>query len=99
MAKTPSKSARPRKSGKAGAVPKLDAPLADAPVTGDESSLRTNSIVARSGAFQEPPDRWAMIAVAAYFLAERRGFVSGHEHEDWLAAEREVDAALAKTGQ
>ena len=26
----------------------------------------------------------------AYLLAERRGFESGHETEDWLAAEREV---------
>ena len=26
----------------------------------------------------------------AYELAERRGFVEGHENEDWLAAEREV---------
>ena len=26
----------------------------------------------------------------AYLLAERRGFESGHETEDWLTAEREV---------
>jgi DUF2934 family protein len=26
----------------------------------------------------------------AYLLAERRGFEPGHEHEDWLAAEREI---------
>jgi hypothetical protein len=26
----------------------------------------------------------------AYELAERRGFLEGHESEDWLAAEREV---------
>ncbi len=26
----------------------------------------------------------------AYLLSERRGFESGHEAEDWLAAEREV---------
>lgn len=26
----------------------------------------------------------------AYLLSERRGFESGHESEDWLAAEREV---------
>lgn len=32
----------------------------------------------------------AMIKVAAYFLAEKRGFVSGHELEDWLKAEMEV---------
>lgn len=26
----------------------------------------------------------------AYLMAERRGFEPGHEHEDWLAAEREI---------
>lgn len=26
----------------------------------------------------------------AYLLSERRGFESGHESEDWLAAEREI---------
>jgi hypothetical protein len=35
-----------------------------------------------------------MIAEAAYFRAERHGFTPGHELEDWLAAEQEVDARL-----
>jgi hypothetical protein len=35
-----------------------------------------------------------MIARAAYLRAERRGFEAGHETEDWLAAEQEVDALL-----
>ena len=39
-------------------------------------------------------DRRAMIAEAAYLRAESRGFVPGHETEDWLAAEIEVDALL-----
>ncbi len=38
--------------------------------------------------------RRAMIAENAYLRAERRGFVPGHETEDWLAAETEVDALL-----
>jgi hypothetical protein len=33
-----------------------------------------------------------MVAKAAYFRAERRGFAAGHELEDWLAAEAEVRA-------
>jgi hypothetical protein len=37
-----------------------------------------------------------MIAKAAYFRAERRNFQSGHELEDWLAAEREVDRQSAE---
>jgi hypothetical protein len=36
---------------------------------------------------QERADR---IAVAAYFLAERRAFAPNHELDDWLAAERSL---------
>ncbi|HNR23496.1 MAG TPA: DUF2934 domain-containing protein [Steroidobacteraceae bacterium] len=39
---------------------------------------------ARAGA------RRAMIAEAAYFLAEKRRFEPGHEIEDWLTAEAEI---------
>jgi hypothetical protein len=38
--------------------------------------------------------RRSLIAQAAYYRAERRGFAPGNEAEDWLAAESEVDAAL-----
>jgi hypothetical protein len=38
--------------------------------------------------------RRGMIAEAAYLRAERRGFAPGGEHEDWLAAEAEVDRLL-----
>ena len=30
------------------------------------------------------------IALAAYFKAERRGFTSGHELDDWLEAEHDI---------
>jgi hypothetical protein len=39
-------------------------------------------------------DRKACIAEAAYFIAMRRGFSPGHELEDWLTAENDVDARL-----
>lgn len=44
----------------------------------------------------EPVDRQEMIATAAYFRAEKRGF-TGNEIDalrDWLEAEREVDSGL-----
>ena len=44
-------------------------------------------------------DRRASIATAAYRIAERRGFAPGHELEDWLAAENEVDQRLAGEGR
>jgi len=39
-------------------------------------------------------ERRSMIAKAAYLRAERRGFAAGNETEDWLAAEKEVEALL-----
>jgi Protein of unknown function (DUF2934) len=42
--------------------------------------------------------REARIAEAAYWRAERRGFTAGHELEDWLAAEKEVDGEIAARG-
>jgi hypothetical protein len=44
-------------------------------------------------------DRHTSIAKAAYFIAERRGFVPGHELEDWFAAESEVSHRLAGEGR
>jgi hypothetical protein len=42
--------------------------------------------------------REALIAEIAYFKAQRRGFEPGHEHEDWIAAESEVDRRLNGRG-
>lgn len=46
--------------------------------------------------FSGPGQRAALIAKAAYYRAEKRGFTPGHETEDWLAAESEVDAKLLR---
>jgi len=43
----------------------------------------------------DPARREAMVAEAAYFYAEARGFEPGHELEDWLAAEDQVRTMLA----
>ena len=56
----------------------------------------SNSIVTRSSAFIEPEARDAMIAEAAYFHSAHRGFEPGHEVDDWLAAESEIEAALTR---
>jgi len=42
-------------------------------------------------------ERRSMIAEAAYFRAERRNFAPGHEMEDWVAAEGEVDRKFARS--
>ena len=35
-----------------------------------------------------------MIAIAAYHKAEKRGFASGNELQDWDEAEKEVDKLI-----
>jgi hypothetical protein len=41
-----------------------------------------------------PPrkSRHSQIAERAYFLSQARGFAPGRQLDDWLAAEREIDA-------
>ncbi len=47
------------------------------------------------GALVDAARRNAMICEAAYYYAESRGFEPGHELDDWLAAQEQIDAALA----
>jgi len=42
-----------------------------------------------------PEERERMIAQAAYFRAERRGFAPGAELDDWFGAETEIERLLA----
>ena len=39
-------------------------------------------------------ERYQMIAEAAYFRAEKRGFTGGSIEEDWIEAEAEIDKLL-----
>lgn len=40
-------------------------------------------------------ERRKMVEIAAYFLAEHRGFAPGGADADWLRAEQAIDAMLA----
>ena len=42
------------------------------------------------------PEEHERIAERAYELARRRGFQPGHELEDWLQAEREIEFGAAR---
>lgn len=37
-----------------------------------------------------------LIQVAAYYIAEKRGFTPGNAHDDWLEAERQIEILLAQ---
>jgi hypothetical protein len=42
----------------------------------------------------DPEKRRQEIAEIAFALAKKRGWAPGHEVDDWLSAEREVDARI-----
>ena len=50
------------------------------PPAGDPGTVKTDA-----------EERHRRISDAAYYRAQRRGFEPGHEREDWLEAEREID--------
>ena len=43
-----------------------------------------------------PQQRREMIAIAAYYLAEQRGFAPGGAERDWLQAEAAIDSMIAR---
>jgi DUF2934 family protein len=45
-----------------------------------------------------PDDRGELVRQTAYFLSERRGFDPHRDIENWLEAERQVDAGLVGPG-
>lgn len=69
---------------------------ADAPTPAPRASIKPIKVTVTSRVHE---DRHASIAKAAYFRAESRGFAPGHEVEDWLAAEEEVDQRLLGEGR
>lgn len=44
----------------------------------------------------DPQVRLRMIAEAAYYIAEKRGFIHGHHDSDWAQAEKQIDSLLAR---
>jgi hypothetical protein len=57
----------------------------------------TANSVERAPAFITPERRYALIAEAAYLRALQRHFEPGHEVEDWLAAEADINGLLTGT--
>ena len=74
------------------------------------AGVRTESVSKASGAARKPAaaeteappsvsteSREHMIAMAAYYIAEHRGFQGGDPQSDWLQAEAEIDSMLGST--
>ncbi len=74
-------------------MPAPTTPAAPGSRRATQKSLRTpagDSVTA----VLDPQRRRSQIAEAAYYRAEHRGFAPGHEVEDWLIAESEIDTSL-----
>ena len=86
----------------AAAIAPVDAALGAAPATKARkrrtAAGKTQGMIAASPAPQVSEDeRRGMIALSAYLRGERRGFAPGGEAEDWLAAEKEIEALLSNS--
>ncbi len=78
-------------------APTKEAAKAPEPTKPAEAAKTTKATGAKP-AVLTPAERMKMIAEAAYYLAEKRGFSGGNELTDWVAAEKQVDAILSRRG-
>ncbi len=80
----------------AAAAPALDTNVTETKKTAPRRTARKPEVVKTEPRANLVPSNLVPINLEdeirslAYLLAERRGFESGHEAEDWLTAEREI---------
>jgi len=58
--------------------------------SGAQSNLATAAPASASQVNVSDDERRRMVAEAAYYRAQQRGFTAGGEVDDWLEAEREI---------
>ena len=87
----PAAKAAPTKAAKPKTKPSVAKTVAPAKGRGAKApSAKT----AKGNARITPEQRYRMICDAAYYRAERRGFIGGSPSDDWIAAEAEVDELI-----
>ena len=62
--------------------------------TNAQNNVDTTNQAAAPSQILTPDQRQSMIQTAAYLRAEKRCFQGGHPVQDWVDAEREIDATL-----
>lgn len=68
-----------------------DAPASAKRASGGKTSRARTAASTKAKARLDAETRRRLIAEAAYYKAEERGFVPGWEESDWFAAEQEID--------
>jgi hypothetical protein len=61
--------------------------------TASEKPVSSAHHGATQGSAHTEEQHRSVVAIAAYYLAERRQFAPGFEVQDWLAAEKQVSGA------
>ncbi len=98
--KTTAKAARKEAAPKAAKSPAPKAaaakPVAEkaAPPAKKPATSAKKAAKGAAGFGVSPDQRRHYIEVAAYYIAERRGFHGGSELDDWVQAEQEIDRLL-----
>ncbi len=93
MAVAKSKTAAPKTAAAKPADPPVAKPIATAKPVAAPAKPAAKPAAKHT---VDPEMRARMIAEAAYYIAEKRGFIHGHHDADWAQAEREIDALLAR---
>ncbi len=83
----PAKAAKAAKPAPKAAAKRAPAKAAAKPAAGPKAARKRKPKI-------DPEQRQHYIEVAAYYIAERRGFLAGCETEDWAQAEHEIDELL-----
>lgn len=88
----PAKAAAPKTPAKAAAKP---AAKPAAPKAAKPAAKKAAGAAKGNGPAVTPEQRRFYVEVAAYYIAERRGFHGGSQLADWAQAEKEIDQLLA----
>jgi hypothetical protein len=96
VAATPVKKAAATVTKKAAPIPakKVSAPKAEKPAGKASATAKNAPTKSSKKNTVKPEERHHMIATAAYFRAEQRGFSCGCAKEDWIHGEAQIDAML-----
>jgi len=91
--KAPAKA--PAKKAAAPKAPAKPAAKPAAPKAAKPAAKKAAGATKGNGPAVTPEQRRFYVEVAAYYIAERRGFHGGSQLADWAQAEKEIDALLA----
>lgn len=92
---TPKKTSAPKTAAKKAVSTKTAAPKKAATKKTETKKAAPKKTSVKKKGEMSSFERYKMIEVAAYYMAEKNGF-AGHAVDYWIAAEKDIDKKLAK---